>query len=501
VSAELTALIDAGEQAPAAAAKAYWKTVHGLARNDAIAMVEIERPLRRKLLGWRVPGGLSASPVEALARIVTDFVDFAKSTGVADAVVARYRERAGQIHDCLPDVLARTEIMPAYGVEPEVARRVFDRLERSYGLSRAVIENTLFRNLLGFITEIAKQPHRWFDRVEFEFVLRSAWPHMLPVRDPPPLGAGHVSRRDLTERFTAQWTGNALEAIGISGSGKTSLAAEAVEHSRRVDPDRRVYYAAVREEITLRDVLVGVGFQLRRLGIPEPFALSVESGLAEEELLARLARAYSALSQQILLLVDLADGGCTDTFARDLASFIRALPPGACRIAVFGQESGLRELTPLQRDECGVGRLDIRGFRFEEFVTLVGYHHPDPDRAALWDIYQRVTAGRSAGLFAKLANSLARAASLAEMSEMAARPPGDILARAEQQRFARLSPAVRNAAEKLLCFALPFRREDAEQIFPDDTIGAAIPELLTQGLLQPLGQDLFEMHETVRAGL
>jgi hypothetical protein len=279
VNAELKTLIDAGEKAPAAVTEAYWNAVHGLARNDAIAMAELARPLRRKLLGWRVPAGLPAGPAEALVRIVTGFVDFAKSAGADDAVAARYRERAEQIHDCLPDVLARIEIMPAYGVEPEVARRVFDRLEKSYRLSRAVIENTLFRNLLGFITEIAKQPHRRFDRVEFEFVLRSAWPHMLPVRDPPPLGAGHVARRDPTERFTAKWTGNAVEAIGISGSGKTSLAAEVVEHSRRIDPDRRVYYAAVRRETALRDVLVGVGFQLRGLGIPERALLASGKGV------------------------------------------------------------------------------------------------------------------------------------------------------------------------------------------------------------------------------
>ena len=52
-----------------------------------------------------------------------------------------------------------------------------------------------------------------------------------------------------------------------------------------------------------------------------------------------------------------------------------------------------------------------------------------------------------------------------------------------------------------MCFALPFRRSDAEEIFPQDNVGAAIRELLTQGLLRPHGEDSFEMHETVRAGL
>jgi hypothetical protein len=51
----------------------------------------------------------------------------------------------------------------------------------------------------------------------------------------------------------------------------------------------------------------------------------------------------------------------------------------------------------------------------EEFVTLVAYHLSNADRETLWDIYQRVTAGRAAGLFAKLAQSLARASSLQEV--------------------------------------------------------------------------------------
>jgi hypothetical protein len=84
---------------------------------------------------------------------------------------------------------------------------------------------------------------------------------------------------------------------------------------------------------------------------------------------------------------------------------------------------------------------------------------------------------------------------------MAARPADDILAHAEQRRFARISEGARSAAEKLVCFALPFRRKDAEEIFPNDNVGAAIRELLTQGLLRPNDEDSFEMHETVRAGL
>jgi len=497
----VNSLVDAGENAPMAAAGPYWTAVHGLARNDALGAVKLEQSIRQKLRRWRVPADLPANPAEALSRIVTEFGDFANNAGAGEDVAARYSVTAAQLHDCLPGVLARTEILPAYGTEQEVAQRVYDRLEQRYALQRSVIENTLFRNLLGFINDISKQRGRRFDQEEMEFELRRVWPRMTPTKDTPPLDPEHVARPDLAERFTTGWTGKAVEAVGISGSGKTTLATEVVEQLRIADPDRLVYYAEVRPDVGLRDVLVGVAFHLRRLGILEPFPISVESGPADVEVLARLARSYSTIPQEFLLLVDLVEGTCSPAFARDLATFVRALSSSVCRIAVFGQESALRELSPLERDEHGVSRLDIRGFRFEEFVTLVAHHHPNPDRAALWDIYQRVTAGRAAGLFAKLAQSLARASSLQEMSEMAARPADDILAHAERQRFARISEGARSAAEKLICFALPFRRKDAEEIFPDENVGAAIRELLTQGLLRPHDGDSFEMHETVRAGL
>ena len=494
-------LIDAGKNAPIATAKSYWTAVHGLARNDAFAAVKLESSIRQKLRRWHVPADLPANPTEALSRIVTEFDDFAKKAGAAEDVATHHRVNLTQLHGSLPGVLDRTSILSAYGTERQVTQRVFDRLAKQYTLSRPVIENTLFRNLRGFINEISKQPGRTFDWPEFEFEVRNVWPHMVPIRDVPPLQPEHIARVDLTELFTRPSSGNALEAVGISGSGKTMLAAEVVEQLQIVDPGRRAYYAEVRPDTGLREVLVGVAFHLRRIGISEPFAISVQADLAHEEVLRRLARFYTTVSQEILLLLDLVEGTCSDAFARDLATFVRALSSSGCRIAVLGQESALRQLSPLERDEHGVNRIDIRGFRFEEFLALVAHYHSSPDRAMLWDIYHRVTAGRAAGLFAQLAQSLARASSLQEMADMAARPADDVLAHAEQQRFARLSEGARGAAEKLVCFALPFARKDAEKILPDDNVGAAIRELLTQGLLRPYNNDSFEMHEIVRAGL
>src|ERR1039458_4286985 len=497
----VSALVQAGANAPAATVGSYWSAVHGLTRNAVLDAVNIDPAIRDKLLRWRIPATLSIDSSEALAVLASEFADLAKKAGAELGVAEQYRRMAAQLHGCLPGILARTGILPTYGSEQEVAARVYGRLEQRYSLQRAVVESTMFRNLAGFISDISKQPGRSFALDEFELELRGVWPRMLPIRDVPSLDSDHISRLDLSERFTTRWTGKAVEGVGISGSGKTTLAAEVVDQLRTTDPTRRVYYADVRPEVAFRDVLVGTAFHLRRIGIVELFAVSVESGPGDEEALKRLARAYSAVPQNVMLLIDLVEGTCSDVFARDLATFIRALSSPACRIAVLGQESALRELSPLEQDEHDVVRVDIRGFRYEEFVSLVTHYHGEPDRAALREIYHRITAGRAAGMFAKLAHSLARAQSLQDMSEMASRPAEDILSLAEQRRFARISDGARGAAERLVCFAMPFRRADAEQIFPDDNVGAAIRELLRQGLLRSHDEDSFEMHETVRAGL
>ncbi|WP_377807922.1 hypothetical protein ABNQ38_14670 (plasmid) [Azospirillum sp. A29] len=500
VDPAVQALVDAGAHAPTALSGSYWKAVHGLARNEALIALKPKAEVRKKLLHWRAPAAPPIDPAHTPSLIADAFCGFAKSIGAED-IGRHYRTRSAHLHSCLPDVLARIRIEPTYGTEQDVRQRVYDRLEQQYALQRAVIEHTLFRNLRGFISDISKQPGRTFRQEEFEFELRSVWPTMNPVKEAPPLAAEHVARPNLTKRFTSRCSGRAIEAVGLSGSGKTKLAGEVAQRSRTTDPERFVYYAEVRPSVGLRDVLTGVAFHLRRTGISEPFSVSVNGHLAWEEILSRLARSFSGIPQAVLLLLDLVEGTCTDTFAHDLATFVCGLSSPVCRVAVFGQESALRTLSQLDRNAHGIGRLDIPGFRYEEFVALVARRHPKPDRSVLRDIYQRVTAGRAAGLPAGLAWSLARASSMEEMAEMAAGPIENMLAHADQRRFRRISDDARRTAEKLVCFALPFRHRDAAEIFPDDHVGLAIRELLEQGLLRSHDGDSFEMHETARAGL
>ena len=102
VDEAVSSLIDAGKNAPIAAAGPYWNAVHALARNDALGAVNLERSIRQKLLRWRVPGGLPAHPAEALSRIVTEFGDLAKNAGASENIAAQYGRMAAQLHNCLP---------------------------------------------------------------------------------------------------------------------------------------------------------------------------------------------------------------------------------------------------------------------------------------------------------------------------------------------------------------------------------------------------------------
>jgi len=501
VEADVSSLIEAGRSAPRRVSDTYWRAIHMLARNEIMKAFSGDVQVRKQLMRWSHPGGLSSKPDSALAQLVAAFrqrvIELGESEEIADAHVAATR----RFHAHLPDTLARIHIQPLFGSEQEIALRICERLERQYGLKPSVVEATLFRNLRGFINDIAKQPGRYFDKEEFEWELRSVWPTMMPVRELPSLDDGHVPRADLSGRFTTGWSGRALEVIGVSGSGKTMLAAEVGQRSHIVSPERLVVYVEIRPDAALRDVLTGVAFHLRRLGLSQPFPIAIDGELANDSALSKLARVMSALPQDLLLLLDLVQGTCSEAFARDLAIFIRQLSSEACRVGVLGQESAFRHLNRLDREQLGIGRMDVRGFNFDEFASLVSQRHSRPDYALLDSVFRRVTAGRSAGLYAKLARSLADAPSLQAMRDLALRPADEILGYAEQQRFARISNSARPAAEKLVCFALPFDRSEAEEAFPDANVGAAIRELLSLGLLRATEDDSYEMHETVRAGL
>ncbi len=502
VVAAVRELFDAGSEAPRMTTNSYWTVIHTLARAEAKNLTAAGSALAQAASQWRTSDSLSAVPTLALRALVADANTFGQLHGPEGAIFAqRYAQEAARLHILLPGAYGRIEIVDGNGSEKDVEERVMQRLEQRYGLSRPVVERTLFRNLRGFINDIAKQPGRSFQHEELELELRSVWPQMVPIKVPPPLADDHIRRPAVVDGISDDWTGVAVEVVGISGSGKTRLAAEVIERSRLVHPNRIVLYAEVRADVSLRDCLVGTAFHLRRVGLSEPFAVAVEPGQANEVVLTNLAAAFAKMPGECLLLLDLVEGREPLGLARDLATFIGAMSSNTLRLIIFGQESTLREITPAERTQFGARYFEAPGLNFEQFIALVGLRHDEPDRGRLGSIYQLITAGRSTGLNVSLAQALARAQTIDEMEAVAARPAKVRLAFAERTRFTRVSVSAHAAAEKLICFALPFQRSEAEVVFLGDNVGLAIRELIDLGLLRQNDGESFEMHETVRAGL
>ncbi|MBI5926697.1 MAG: HEAT repeat domain-containing protein [Aquabacterium sp.] len=495
-------LFDAGVEAPFKASSGYWVVIHSLARAQAQQLLRDGSVAARSASKRRIPSQLSDDPKEALAALVTSANTFARRHGAAGAAFfQRYSQEAERLHRLLPSVLQRTQFIDANGREEEVAERVMRHLEQRYRLQRSIVKDTLFRNLRGFINDIAKEPGLTFNREDLETELRCVWPQMVPIKAPPPLETDHIGRPSLAASFIDPWAGVAMEVVGISGAGKTRLAAEILERARLIHSQRAALYAEVRSGTSLRDCLVGAAFHLRRRGLSEPFAVAIQPDQANESALSALAKAFSSMPSETLLLLDLVEGSEPPSFGRDLATFVRALSCNTLRLIVFGQERVFREVTPQEQAQIGVSSIDAPGLNFEEFVKLVQMRHKEADRVELWDLYHQLTAGRAAGLNVSLARAIAQVDTPEERESIAARPADDRLAFAERSRFGRVSDGARAAAEKLTCFALPFRRADAESVFRRDNVGSAIRELLDLGLLRLHDGETLEMHETVRAGL
>ncbi len=498
VQPEVRRLIEAGNEAAAKEPGSYWLVVHLMAR--ATVVVQFPAGQRKSLLSWRFEDPPQIAK-DARERLINTYGAMLGSANVGVESVDLYKDRVDWIHQHLPDVLARVEILDNYGSEGEVGQRFKDRLQREYRLSADVVENSLFGNFRSFINDISKQPEGVIDRLGFEAQLRSAWPQMSAATEPPIAPENGVLRPDLINGLVKPVSAAIIEVVGISGSGKTTLAAQAAAALMDHDPARLPIYVRVRIDATFRDVMSGISFHLLRRGIPELFGLAVASKPADETVIDRLAEVCSGLDRPIQLLLDLVEGTCNAQFGRDLGRFARALTQGACRLVVFGQQSTFSAMSSVERDSAGVLSINMRGFHWREFVNLVDHYHPDADKTTLHEIFNRVTVGRPAGLYAQLAESLARLSSLDAMFAIASRPPEDMVSAAEQSRFDRLAPFARAAAEHLVCFALPFRRIDAESAFPNENVGAAIQALVDLGLLRLAADGLLEMHETVRAGL
>lgn len=498
VHSQVRRLVAAGSSAASQEAGLYWSVVHQIARAEVFS--RLSSKLCRSLRNWRFKNPPHI-PNDSRQILITTYSQLLSTENVDAEVIRGYQERVLWIDQRLPGVLARVKIKDDYGSEETVGQRFQDRLQHEYGLPPDVVKHSLFGNFRSFINDVAKRPDEMINRQSFEAQLRSAWPQMSAATEPPAPPENSILRLDLTEALIKPESATVIEVVGISGSGKTTLAAHAAVALADYDPGRLPIYVRVRADATFRDVISGISFYLLRRGMPELFGLAVDSQPADETVIERLAEICSGLLQPVLLLLDLAEGTCNTHFGRDLGRFARALRQGACRLVVLGQQSNLSALSPIETDSTHICSVNMRGFSGREFISLVNRYHSDADSTVLWNIFNSITVGRPSGLYAQLAEALARQSSVSAMVAIAKRVPEDMVSAAEQSRFDQLGPGVRSAAEHLVCFALPFRRHDAETAFPDENVGAAVKALVDLGLLRIVAEGLLEMHETVRAGL
>ncbi|MDI3288365.1 AAA family ATPase [Polyangium sp. 15x6] len=499
VEPEVRALVDAGLDAPTLALHAYLHTVHLLAREDSSVTAELSPKGRQSVGQWRFDPEPGATPEDALGKMVAAFGARVGPLGATAEKIQRYEELVREHHRDLPELLSRIRTRSTFGRDDEVRARVCVELAQTYPISRERIVDTVFGNMRMFVDDVAVRRGTWIDRDALDALVARVWPEMMPLREPPPLPVPYIERQELVDKILSAMPCRALEVVGVAGSGKTSLARAVYDHVKRSAADVDVVYAEVRRDRTLREVLTGLSFHLRKRGGAGPRDAAMRSGITEEERVREVARALGEVQENTLVLVDLAQGDCDDEFARLLSIFLQAGPLERCTFVIFGQESALRGLTSLERELAGIPvRIEQIGFQFEEFAKLVDHFHGNMARERLWNVYQRAAAGRVAGLFARLAYDLARATSIESMERIVAAPPEQMVPRAQRERIDRLAPALRPAADKLACLFLPFRPTEAMDVFPEDRIKAAIDKLLDLGLLHHHDAERLEMHETVR---
>jgi len=328
ITPSLKKVIDAGLDAPLKEPKSFWKINHFLARNDMLKAFEIEKSTRAKILRYQIPESQRNN-----SAIVENYSLFLKELSVNETAIDLYKQRITQLGSILPNILSRIEIESTYGTEQFVKERVHSKLQKRYGLSNQVIEKTLFRNLRGFINDISKQLDRTFTIDEFEVELRCVWPAMIPIKTPPEIGAAHIRRPDKSKQI-AFLKKKAIEIIGISGSGKTMLASEVIEHFQDMASGRKVYYAEIRDDVSLRDVLTGISFHLRRSGISKPFTIAINNTSPGESILKELGNCLSNLETRVLLLADFVEGTCNYSFAREIRTFVQSLSGDSLQLAL-----------------------------------------------------------------------------------------------------------------------------------------------------------------------
>ena len=260
-------------------------------------------------------------------------------------------------------------------------------------------------------------------------------------------------------------------------------------------------YAEVSRATTIRDVIAGLAFRLRRRGIDELMPVAINREDSDEVLLDNIVRVCQLLTRRIVLLIDLIEGDASVGFTRPLLYFTRRLKGSALRLILLSQRSLLHDISDFERKTADIHGLHLRGLHQGEFCDLIKHYHPDADISILYRVFMQVTAGRTTGILPSEAVSFARMPSVDEMEKLATLPPSQRLVEAHEARFRELPPECFQAARRILCFSLPIIEDEAESLFPLDPIRMAVRHLIRTGLLRRADDSSIEVHETVRAGL
>ena len=491
---EVQALLLAGAEAPAKEPTAYFYAVHVLAFGRCGTFSRYEK---HPFVGWK------PRDCKTISSLLDAFRRYGAERGAPDDLVVEYERIAREINSMLPHVLGRIEVRSCYGSENEVQDRVQRTLQARYQLDWEEIKHTLLPCLRNYIYSISSSNGKTISKVELEYEIRNIWPRMTMVCDPPALEMKTLRRTWLVQEALERAKQGALEITGISGAGKTTIAGEMCEYLKSNEPDTRALYVAVQPNRSFRDVIAGVAFNLRGAGLDGLFPIAVKYTSSNEGALNEIARAIAPAGRDLMVVVDLVGGSCSDEFASELAKFLEKLPRSTFRFVVMGQESSFRNLSSVHREALGLSKpLDIPGFNFEEFLELVKQvREAELPRVELWSIFEMFTAGRQTGMYARLARAVAGCATIEEMRRLAGRKPEEALQEADRGKYNLLAESLKGAANKLLCFMLPFREEEAASLFPWDPVKAVVIELLRYGLLRELSNQRLEFHETVRKGL
>lgn len=445
--------------------------------------------------GWESPFRGDARPTgtprDALEVWAESFARRAERVCFDGPGVAAWKAVIEQVHNDLDRTLQRvTAEAPHTGPGP-LREQLVHVLGERFGLEERDVRDVVFRNLRGFVDDIARARETWIDSPMLEAEIVKVWPRRVATVLPPPLPAPHLPR----PAWVSELAGRTGAVVGPSGAGKTTSATELYGHLRREEPDSLVLYAEVRQDTAWRSVLEGVVHAVGRRGDSAPYELLPSIRAGDDEALLRMADALEASATPVSLLVDLVDGGASPPLVRDLSRFVQRLPAEpTTRLWVFGQEDALAGLSDAERRARGVLQVPAAGFDWESFFALARLHGLQ-DRPAVHEVFSALTSGAT-GVPPRVADAVLRLPSIEDA--LAAAQSDDVLLAADTARYRQLHPEARAALGALACLAHPVRLEDAESTFPAEPVRAGVRAGLRAGLLYPLGDGRTTFHDTVR---